>query len=175
MLFRSKTIRGSIGFGGIPVKLSYRSKRVQKPRLVLICDVSASMAKYARFVIQFVYGLSSVVKDAETFIFAEDLERITPNLRAGGEFAGIMARVISESSQWGKTTNLNKALNTLINLHGQNLNGETFVIIVSDTKTQGAAASADLAGIIRGRIKELIWLNTLPRRQWPEVDRKSVV
>ncbi len=164
-----RTARGSVQFGGLPLYLRYRGKRVQKPRLVLICDVSASMAPYARLVIQFIYGLADVLRDIETFIFAEDLERITPGLRRRLGFAGTMSAVMAESGQWGKTTNLAAALRTFLDRYRHVLIRNTYVIIVSDTKTQEPQNTVRLLEEIKRHVKDVLWLNTLPRSQWGEV------
>lgn len=164
-----RTVRGSVQYGGVPLHLRYRSKRVQKPRLVLVCDVSASMALYARVIIPFVYGLADVVRDIETFIFAEDLERITPRLRRRLGFAETMSAIMAESRQWGKTTNLAAALCTFMARYDYLLNRNTFFIIVSDTKTQQPEYAARLLEEIKGRVKDVLWLVTLPRNQWRDV------
>lgn len=164
-----RTVRGSVRYGGMPLYLRYRGKRVQKPRLVLISDVSASMAPYARIIIPFIYGLSDVVRDIETFIFAEDLERITPQLQRRMGLANTMTEVMVESGQWGKTTNLAVALDTFLARHSHLLNRNTFVIIISDTKTMEPDRAARLLGVIRRQVKDVLWLNTLPRSQWSEV------
>jgi hypothetical protein len=164
-----RTVRGSVQYGGVPLHLRYRSRRVQKPRLVLICDVSASMAMYARIIIPFVYGLSDVVRDIETFIFSEDLERITPRLRRRLGFAGTMSAVMAESEQWGKTTNLAAALRTFVAGYDHLLNRNTFVIIVSDTKTQEPDNAARLLEEMKRRVRDVLWLVTMPRSQWRDV------
>jgi len=164
-----RTVRGSVRYGGLPLRLHYRGRRVQKPRLILVCDVSASMAAYARLVIQFVYGLSDVVRDIETFIFAENLERITPKLRRRRGFASTMATVMSESAQWGKTTNLAAALRALAGNYNQLLTRNSYLIIVSDTKTMEPEQALALVSGIKRQVKGVLWLNTLPRSQWPAV------
>ena len=164
-----RTVRGSVRFGGLSLSLQYRGRRVQKPRLILVCDVSASMASYARLVIQFVYGLSDVVRDIETFIFSEDLERITPKLRQRLGFAATMSTVMAGSGQWGKTTNLAAALRTLAGDYNQVLTRNSYLIIVSDTKTMEPENSVELLVDIRRRVKGVLWLNTLPRNQWQGV------
>ncbi|MFA7467481.1 MAG: VWA domain-containing protein, partial [Desulfotomaculaceae bacterium] len=164
-----RTVRGSVRFGGLPLKLHYRGRRVQKPKLILVCDVSASMASYARLVIQFVYGLSDVVRDIETFIFAEELERITPQLRQRMGFAATMSAVMATSTQWGKTTNMAAALRTLTGDYNRLLTRNSYLIIVSDTKTMAPDNSVELLGDLRRQVKEVLWLNTLPRSQWQEV------
>lgn len=164
-----RTIRKNIRFGGTLLELKYRTRRVQKPRLVLICDVSASMARYAVFVIQFIYGLSSVIRNIESFLFAEDLERVTPFFRNGGGFAETMSSLMNHSAQWGKATNLHTSLTTFTKNHLHLLAPNAFVILVSDTKTLEADQAAKDLGVLRERVRDVIWLNTLPRKEWKEL------
>ncbi|WP_041284941.1 vWA domain-containing protein [Desulfoscipio gibsoniae] len=164
-----RTVRGSVQYGGIPLYLRYRSKRVQKPRLLLICDVSASMAMYARLIVQFLYGLADVVRDIETFIFSEDLERVTPQLRRNMGFAGTMSAIMAQSKQWGKTTNLAQSLRTFMKYYDHLLTKNTYVIIVSDTKTQQPENTARQLEEMKRHVRDVLWLNTLPHNQWRDV------
>lgn len=164
-----RTIRKNIRFGGALLELKYRTRKVQKPRLVLICDVSASMARYAIFVIQFIYGLSSVIRNIESFIFSEGLERVTPYFKNGGGFAETMSSLMNQSAQWGRATNLHTSLTAFLENHLHLLSPDAFVIIVSDTKTLEADQAAKDLGEIRGRVRDVIWLNTLPRKEWKEL------
>lgn len=161
-----RTVRNNLAYGGVPLKLAYRSKRITRPRLVVVCDVSVSMVRYARFIIQFVYGLAHVVRDIETFIFSEDLERITPYFKGGGGFADTMSKIMTESVQWGKTTNLNSALFSLEDEYRYVLTPDTYFIIVSDTKTQQSEQAARRVSDLRRKVKDIIWLNPLPEEDW---------
>jgi hypothetical protein len=169
-----RTVRRSIRYGGAMLDLRYKARRVQKPRLILICDVSASMARYAAFVAQFIYGLSSVVRGIESFVFAEDLERVTPYFRHGGDFAAVMAGVMGESRQWGQTTNLHAALETFLGSHRRLLQPDAFVIVVSDAKTLAAEDTARDLAEIRRAVREIIWLNTIPQKEWKDVPQAAV-
>lgn len=164
-----RSVRGSVRFGGIPIYLHYRRKRVQKPRLVLICDVSGSMAQYARLIIQVVYGISDVVRGVETFVFSEDLERVTSQLQKRLGFTDTMSTIMSDSKQWGKTTNLAAALRTFMADYGYLLTRNAFVIIVSDTKTLEPELAAGMLEETKRFVKDVLWLNTLPRSQWRDV------
>lgn len=167
-----RTIRKNIKYGGVMLDLKYKKKKIQKPEFLLICDVSDSMARYAVFVLQFIYGLSNAVKDIESFIFSEDLERITDYFTKENSFETTMAEVVSGSQQWGKTTDFNQALKTFQAQHMDLLKPETLVFIMSDTKTlEVEEAAANLKNIKR-RVKDIVWLNTLPESEWE--DLKSV-
>lgn len=161
-----RTIRRNISFGGAMIDLKFHSRKVQKPRIILICDVSGSMARYAIFVIQFIYGLSNVVRGIESFIFSEDIERVTPYFKKGAGFASTMSSLVEKSSQWGLGTNLYESLETFLEKHRRLLSPSVFVLIVSDAQTvQPLKAAADLKEI-RSRVKDIIWLNTMPREDW---------
>lgn len=163
--FRS-TIRNSIQYGGVPFHLKYKSHRLKKPRLLLLCDVSGSMVHYTSFVLQFIYGLNTVVQGIESFVFSEDLERITPYFNQGGDFEGTIKNMVKESNQWGGGTSLHKALETLLFQHQEELTRNTIAIIVSDTRTIRQRDALEKLKMLRERVKEVLWLNTLPRAEW---------
>ncbi len=161
-----KTVRRNIKYGGIPIELRYRARRRQKPRLMLFCDVSGSMAKYARFVMQFIYGLNNAAGSIESFIFSEDLEKITGYFAQNRVFTRSMTEVVNNSRQWGKSTNLYISLKTFYDLYQDTLTPDTLVFIVSDARTVEAAAAADLLKGIKRRCSDMLWLNPLPKKEW---------
>ncbi|MFZ5632529.1 MAG: vWA domain-containing protein [Bacillota bacterium] len=161
-----RTVRRNIKYGGIPIELRFRARRRKRPQFLLICDVSASMARYARFVLQFIYGLNSALGSIESFIFSEDLERATAYFSRGRSFARSMTGMINESRQWGKSTNLCAALKNFLHNHTDKLRPETIVFIVSDTMTVAPEAAAGLLRELKRKCADVIWLNTLPRREW---------
>lgn len=161
-----RTIRHNIRYGGTMFSLRFKTKKVEKPRILLVCDVSGSMARYAGFVLQFMFGLSNAIHEIESFIFSEDVERITGQFTRTQPFDKTMSEIINRSENWGRGTDFNKALDVIIRDYKQLLNKETFIIIVSDTKTLNVDKSAKKLGDIRKKVKDVIWLNTLPKRVW---------
>lgn len=162
-----RSIRKNIRYGGTMLNLKYKTKRIQKPKLLVICDVSGSMARYATFVVQFLYGLSSAVSGLDIFVFAEELEDAGRLFQDSKSFEATMANLMSRSRVWGKGTNLGQALDTLLKEHPQVLTGKTIVVIVSDTKTLAVAEAARKMNEIKRRVRDIIWLNTLPKEEWP--------
>ena len=169
-----RTIRHNIRYGGTMFRLKYRSRKVQKPKILLICDVSGSMAKYAGFVLQFMFGLSTAVEEIESFIFSEDVENITGKFEQKRPFAEMMTEIINLSESWGKGTDFGKALAVISEKHGDILHKQTFVIVVSDTKTLNAEKAAYRLSVLKKKVKDIVWLNTLPRRMWPDTPSVSV-
>lgn len=166
MLDLRRSIRGSISYGGSFYRLKYRKKKQQKPRLLLLCDVSGSMARYTGFILPFMYGLTSVVRHIESFVFAEKLERITPYILQGSSFESTMEEVIKRSGQWGGGTRISAALEQLARKHGEVLTPKTIFIMVSDTMTTSLDRSLANLKELRARVKDIIWLNPLPCEEW---------
>jgi len=169
-----RTIRHNIRYGGTMFKLKYKTKKVQKPKILVICDVSGSMARYAGFVLQFIYGLSTVTENIETFIFSENADRITGEVDKSQAFEKTMAEIINRSEGWGRGTDFSKALTVISEHHKQLLTKDTFVIILSDTKTLNAERAATQLREIKKKVKDIIWLNTLPKRVWSETPTVSL-
>lgn len=166
MLDLRRTIRENIRFGGTMFKLKYRSKKIQKPKLVLICDVSGSMSSYASFVLQFIYGIHSVLGQIETFIFSDNLERITPYFQPGSDFNQLMVDIMNKSKVWGGGTRLNKTLQTLQKEYSEVITGDAYIIILSDTKTEATSEALEELLKIKKQAKDILWLNTLPEEEW---------
>lgn len=161
-----RTIRDNTRYGGTMLQLKYKAAKRTKPNILLLCDVSGSMAQYAVFVLQFIYGLARLVDQIESFIFAEDLERMTVKFKKKQAFAELMSEMMAQSGQWGKGTDLSKSLSTLCKDHRKVLRPSMVVIIVSDAKTvKGEAAISELA-VLKKKVRNIIWLNTLPSSEW---------
>ncbi len=163
-----RTIRENIQFGGTMFRLKYKSKRVKKPKLVLVCDVSGSMASYASFVLQFIYGIHTVIGNIETFIFADDLERISQYFQPGSDFNQVMVDIMNKSKIWGGGTRLHYALKTLRKNYREVLSLDTYVIILSDTKTEALSQTLEELLNIKKEVKDILWLNTLKEEQWKD-------
>lgn len=161
-----RSIKANVRYGGIIFKLQYKQKRVQKPKILLFCDVSGSMSRYAAFVIQFIYGLSAVLKNIESFVFAEELEYVSPFFNERHSFEDTMVRLIGKSRTWGKGTNMGNALSTLREKYSLLLTSNTVVIILSDTKTLDIDYAEEELNKLKRSVKDIIWLNTLPQAEW---------
>ncbi|MDP2872434.1 MAG: VWA domain-containing protein [Bacillota bacterium] len=162
-----RTVRANLRYGGVPVELRFSRRKVLKPKIVLVCDVSGSMSRYASFILQFSYGLAKVVRDLEAFLFAEDLERVSEQLRDAADVELTIGRLLESSRVWGKGTNLAVALRRLNAEHRQVLTGDALVLVVSDTKTLAVTEAAAILAEMSRRVRDIVWLNTVPASEWP--------
>jgi len=168
-----KSIRRNMRYGGIMISLKYKTKKIHKPNIVIVCDVSASMTKYVRFTLPLLFGLSSVVKNIESFIFATDLERVTDYFRHSNDFAQVTEELITNSAQMGQGTNLFIALSRLEEQHRQLLTPSTLLFIISDANTLAPQETAGQLSIMSKKVKRILWLNTQPKERWPQTSAIS--
>lgn len=88
-----RVMRSAAKYGGAPLDLSWRSRRNKQRPFILIADISGSMEKYARLILQFFFSVSQSLRDVECFVFGTRLTRITLQLRLGN-----IDRAISEAT-----------------------------------------------------------------------------
>jgi uncharacterized protein with von Willebrand factor type A (vWA) domain len=142
--------------------LPYRTRRVNKTRLVLLCDVSGSMQRYSSFLIEFMYALRRELSDLEVAVFSTHLTVITDLLQTKG-VAASLKQVGDKIHDWAGGTNIGGSLREFNEHHApQMLNGRTAVIFLSDGWDRGNAVEmrTEMAKL-RQRAQKVLWLNPL--------------
>jgi uncharacterized protein with von Willebrand factor type A (vWA) domain len=142
--------------------LPYRTRRVNKTRLVLLCDVSGSMQRYSSFLIEFMFALRRELSDLEVAVFSTHLTVITDLLQAKG-VAASLKQVGDKIHDWAGGTNIGGSLREFNEHHApQMLNGRTAVIFLSDGWDRGNAVEmrTEMAKL-RQRAQKVLWLNPL--------------
>ncbi|HMM05231.1 MAG TPA: VWA domain-containing protein [Clostridiales bacterium] len=153
-----RSIRNSLRYGGALMELKYKKKRIQKPNIILITDISGSMLKYSGFLLELMYGLSAVLPNMKGFVFAEHLNEL--NLKH------FNIENFSKNEEIGDGTNLNNSLLEFLADYDIILNRKTVLIILSDTKTVQYLKAADKLKYIGGKVKEILWLNPIAAEDW---------
>lgn len=153
-----RSLRAGLRYGGVLLDLKYRQKRLTKPEIVFLCDVSGSMLKYSGFTLQFFKGLSDSFPQMKAFIFADQLETIDLNRFSFQELTG--------SKNWGEGTNLFNALSSLGKNYPRLFQRSTVLVILSDTKSTQPDLAARCLEKMAQKTKEIVWLNPLPGSQW---------
>ena len=157
-----RTFRASLRFGGDPIELLRRRRRIRKTRVVLLCDISGSMDLYSRFFLQFLYGFHAGRERVESFAFSTHLTRLTPALR-GVNFPSALREAARLAPQWSGGTRIGESLEAFNRLFLRTfVDRRTIVIIVSDGWDTGDVQLLDRAlAAIKGRAARLVWLNPL--------------
>src|SRR5438477_9400423 len=71
------TVRHSLSYGGVPAEPKFRYPRPAKPEIVVIADISGSVAAFARFTLQFVYAMSAQFSRVRSFVFIDGIDEVT--------------------------------------------------------------------------------------------------
>ena len=135
-----RTLRGSLRTGGDPIRLARRRRRVVRRRLVLLCDISGSMEPYARAYLQFLTCAAGSGPDAEAFVFATRLTRITRALATRSPERAIQ-RAAAAAPDWSSGTRIGDALRAFNDRHGRRgMARGAVIVILSDGWERGEPA-----------------------------------
>lgn len=156
-----RTLRASLRRGGELLDLSYSRRTRQKPKLVLLCDVSKSMDLYSRFLIQFMYAFQNAYRRIETFVFATSLHYVAPLLRGHDLNAGLDA-MAAQVPDWSGGTRIGTALATFLRERADLVDHRTALLIASDGWDTGDIEILEESmRTLQRRSRCLIWLNPL--------------
>jgi len=155
-----RTLRGSTRTAGDPIRLARRRRRVTRRRMVLLCDISGSMEPYARAYLQFLTCAAGSARDAEAFVFATRLTRLTRALRSRSPERAIQ-RAAAVAPDWSSGTRIGDALKAFNDRHGRRgVARGAVVVILSDGWERGDPA---LVGREMERLSRLahriVWVN----------------
>jgi hypothetical protein len=155
------TVRAALRYGGEPVDRRWR-EHVQGPRqMVLVCDVSGSMAPYARMLLQYLHAAVATHRRVEAFVFGTRLTRITYELGIRDPDRAL-ERASAAVVDWSGGTRIGDAISTLNRVHGRRLGRGSVIVILSDGWDRGdpALLGAEMARL-RRTAHRTIWLNPL--------------
>ncbi|MBZ5506276.1 MAG: VWA domain-containing protein [Acidobacteriia bacterium] len=157
-----RTIRRNIGRGGDLIDLSFRNRKLQQLKLVIVLDVSGSMNPYSIFFVRFAYALQKYFKRVDTFLFSTQLTEITSALRAR-QLRDAMESLAQQAAGWSGGTKIGDSLRDLNTRHGRKLfSRDTVFMVLSDGWDTGDPATlAEEISAIKRRVRKLIWLNPL--------------
>ncbi len=166
----ARTMRHNMRYDGVPFRPVTVAKVADRPRLLLLVDVSLSVRATARFTLQLVHGLQSMASKVRSFAFVSDLVEITDLFEEhpledalGLVMAGLPAGGVLDvdaDSDYGS------ALGTFLEDHGGAITRRTTVIVLGDGRGNGKDPNFGAIGEIARRARELIWLTPEPRYSW---------
>jgi uncharacterized protein with von Willebrand factor type A (vWA) domain len=132
-----RTLRTSLRTGGDPIRLARRHRRVARRRLVMLCDISGSMEPYARAYLQFLTCAAGSGPNAEAFVFATRLTRLTRALASRHPERAIQ-RAAAAAPDWSSGTRIGDALKAFNDRHGRRgMARGAVVVILSDGWERG--------------------------------------
>lgn len=157
-----RLLRRSLRFGGELLVFSWKSPRLRPRPLVLLCDISGSMERYTRLLLNFAYALKSASTRVEAFVFATRLTRITRMLRSHDVDAALN-RVVASVEDWSGGTRIGEAIEVFNRRYARRVLGHgATVAIISDGWDRGDVAQMrEAIARLQRSCHRLIWMNPL--------------
>ncbi len=163
-----RTVRASIATGGVPLVTHHRPKRPHRTDLVVLCDVSGSVASFAQFTLLFVFALGEVFQSMRAFTFIDTVHEVTEHLRPGADPVDVLERLAAASSYaalWGRT-NYGRAFTKFEAEHADALGPKTTLLILGDARSNYSDLEDATLRRLAGAVRRSYWLNPEPESSW---------
>ena len=161
------TIRRNIPYSGVLLETHWKTKKVDKPKVMAICDVSGSVSQYARFLLMFLYNLTDVLKNVRAFAFSSNLVEVT-QLFEQHDLEDAIAATLQRIG--GGSTDYGRSLQTFADLCLNEVDHRTTVIMLGDARNNYGDPRTDILRQLHDRSRQLIWLNPEARNRWGSGD-----
>lgn len=157
-----RSLRSAVSTDGELLRLARRSRAIEEPRLVVLCDTSGSMDPHTRFVLAFLLSLKKAARRTELFAFNTSLVRLTPWITAE-KLKPTLAKLSAGVPGWSGGTRIGESLEEFVSRYGSEMiDSKTVVVIVSDGLDRGdTEALVRAMRRIRSRARKVLWLNPL--------------
>jgi hypothetical protein len=155
-------LRDAARHAGVPTRLHWRRRTFKQRPLVIIADISGSMERYARLLLQFLYSIARALQHVECFVFGTRLTRITSQLKVRNIDQAI-DHAAHEVLDWAGGTRIGASIQTFNRRWSRRVLGRgAVVLLISDGWEQGdPRVLARELGQLQRRCYRLIWLNPL--------------
>ncbi len=162
-----KTLAANAAFDGALFHTRWRATRVERPKIMVICDVSGSVSRVARFLLLFLYSLQDVIPKVRSFVFASDMIEVTSLLQQE-DIESALEKIMQ---RWGGlSTDYGKALAGFQEQALTSIDKKTTVILLGDARNNEGDGRTDIWQKVYRQSKRVLWLNPEQRNSWDTGD-----
>ena len=168
-----RTFRRSLSTGGVAMRPAFRKPRPGRPEIVLLCDVSGSVAGFAHFTLMLVEAMHDQFSRVRAFAFVDAAAEVTELVADNdADPARLVERILSESGvvRWDGHSNYGRALRDFATDSLDAVGPRTSVLILGDARTNGGDPNLPALRQIVDRARRTYWLNPEPRASWGSGD-----
>jgi uncharacterized protein with von Willebrand factor type A (vWA) domain len=162
-----RTLRRSLAAGGVPLEPAYRHRRATKPAVVVLCDVSGSMAEFAHFTLSLLHALHDELAGLRSFVFVDGVAEVTDVIERSDDVlepAHLLLRpgvVLADGhSDYGQ------AIGRFWTMYSGIITPATTVLIAGDARSNYRPSGEHAFRLLCGRARRAYWLNPEPREEW---------
>ena len=164
-----KTLRASMSTGGVPIELSHRKPRPGRPELIIICDVSGSVAGFSQFTLRLVYALRQQFSKVRVFAFVDTVDEVTEFFDHGEEdFGAAMHHMISTAriSTRDGHSDYGNMLAGFVGDYAETLTHRGALLVLGDGRNNYHDAHVDALAELVDRARHAYWLNPEAKEHW---------
>jgi uncharacterized protein len=165
--FRS-TVRHSLSYGGVPAEPKFKYPRPAKPELIVVADISGSVAAFARFTLMLVYAIQSQFAKVRSFVFIDGIDEVTDYFRGTDDIQQAIHRVNTEADVvWvDGHSDYGHAFEVLWQRWGRDVGPKSTVLLLGDARNNYHASQSWVVKQMADKARHVYWLNPEPRSYW---------
>jgi uncharacterized protein len=168
-----RTTRRSMQFGGVPVNPAFRDRKASKPDVVVLCDLSGSVAEFANFTLQLLTALHDELARLRSFVFVDGISEVT-DLIMTAEHAVDPRFLVSRPGVVVADghSDYAKVFEQFVAEHLSALRPTTTVIVAGDARSNYRPTGDAALKVIAERSKQVLWFNPEPSEMWNTSDSR---
>jgi uncharacterized protein with von Willebrand factor type A (vWA) domain len=162
------TVRHSLSTGGVPIDPKFRYPRPAKPELMVVADISGSVAAFARFTLMLVYAIQNQFSKVRSFVFIDGIDEVTDYFRATDDITEAIHRINTEADVvWvDGHSDYGHAFEVFWQRHGKDIGPKTTVLLLGDARNNYHSSQSWVVKEIANKARHVYWLNPEPRSYW---------
>jgi uncharacterized protein with von Willebrand factor type A (vWA) domain len=166
------TIRHSLSYGGVPADPKFRYPRPSKPEIMVVADISGSVAAFARFTLHLTYALNSQFSKVRSFVFIDGIDEVTGYFEGVEDITEAVHRVNTEADViWvDGHSDYGHAFEVFWEKWGKEITTKTSVILLGDARNNYHSSQSWIVAEMRKRARHVYWLNPEPKSYWDTGD-----
>jgi hypothetical protein len=161
------TMRRNMKNGEVPFELVFKHRRKDRPKLVVLCDISSSVSNVSRFFLQFIYTLQECFTKIRSFVFVAELGEVTQlfrdhDLHSALDLALDGGEVINPYTR----SNFGMAFHVFWRDFLSSLDNRTTVVVIGDARNNYNDPRAWCLREVHNKAKNVIWINPEAPGAW---------
>lgn len=156
--------------GRLPGKFLFQDKFLDQPQVIVLCDISGSVAIYSSFLLQLIYAMAKRFRDIKTFLFVDEVAEVTPDLQQHSLRDAIYQILKNTRCSRIGISNFGQVFELFKHKYAQVLNPKTSLIILGDAKNNWYPPHEEELQVLSQKVKQVIWLNPQPEKEWDKDD-----
>ena len=162
-----QTMRKNMAHGGVPFELVFKQRKKEKPKLVVLCDISSSVANVSRFFLQFIFSLQDCFTKVRSFVFVAELGEVSQLFRDHDIFDAIdLALDGGEVINPYTRSNFGMAFHTFWRDFLSSIDSRTTVVVIGDARNNYNDPRAWCLRDVHSKAKNVIWINPEAPGAW---------